>query len=88
VTAFDRAVDDVALCPTCGRLASPCSIKLNGHEHESRVAPRWSELAHLVEGMRQRGHGEAACDYLASCLGLAFAKGWNARDREIVAGAP
>jgi hypothetical protein len=55
-----------------------------GLEDEQRVTPQWASLGHLVEGMRKRGHTEEACDYLASCLGLAFAKGWNARDRDLV----
>jgi len=47
-------------------------------ELPSRVAPAWAQLHHLIDGMRARGHGQEAADYLAACLGLAWAKGYTA----------
>jgi hypothetical protein len=37
--------------------------------------PDWRELGHLVEAARSRGFTEPQCEYLAACLGLAWAKG-------------
>ena len=45
---------------------------------ERREAPDWHQLDHLVEGARQRGFSAPQCEYLASCIGLAWAKGKNA----------
>jgi hypothetical protein len=36
--------------------------------------PVWSQLDHLVDGARARGFDEAQCEYLTSCIGIAWAK--------------
>ena len=44
--------------------------------------PVWAQLHHLVQGARVRGFTEAQCEYLTSCIGIAWAKGAFAAERE------
>jgi len=43
-------------------------------EEAGQRRPVWSQLDHLIAGARERGFSEAQCEYLTSCIGIAWAK--------------
>jgi len=84
--------DTIPAPPATETPAGPTTTDI---DEVGRRRPEWSQLEHLVTGARQRGFTSAQCEYLTSCIGIAWAKGSFAAEaraldelRELAAVAP